>query len=122
MPILTPSCLSYLGLDNFITTELDAVGKSIELLLGELLASLREKGNNGDTRVTTNDSDLHILGVLTLNLRDETRGTDNIKGGDAEKTLGVVDISLLEDLSEDRNGRVDRVGDDEEVSVGAVPK
>lgn len=112
----------YLGLDNFITTELDTVGKSIELILGELLTSLGEKRNNGDTGVTTNDSDLNILGVLSLDLRDETRGTDNIKGGDTEKTLGVVDTSLLEDLSEDRNSGVDRVGDDEEVSLGAVPK
>lgn len=114
--------MSYLGLDNFITTELDTVGKSIELILGELLTSLGEKGNNGDTGVTTDDSDLNILGVLALDLRDETRGTDNIKGGDTEKTLGVVDTSLLEDLSEDRNSGVDRVGDDEEVSLGAVPK
>lgn len=111
----------YLGLDNFVATELNSVGKSIKFLLGELLTSLGEEGNNGDTGVTTNDSDVHILGVLALNLRDEAGGTDNIKGGDTEKTLGVVDTVLLEDLSEDGNGRVDGVGDDEEVGLGAVP-
>jgi len=111
---------SVLGLDNFVATELNSVGKSIKFLLGELLTSLGEEGNNGDTGVTTNDSDVHILGVLALNLRDEAGGTDNIKGGDTEKTLGVVDTVLLEDLSEDGNGRVDGVGDDEEVGLGAV--
>jgi hypothetical protein len=117
---LTP-LIYYLGLDDFVATELDTVGKSIKLFLGELLTSLGEKGNNGDTRVTTDDSDVDILGVLSLNFRDEAGSTDDVKGSDTEKTLGVIDTSLLEDLSEDRNSGVDRVGDDEEVSLGAVP-
>jgi hypothetical protein len=115
------SHIHYLGLDDFVTTELDTVGESIKLLLGELLTSLGEKGNNGDTGVTTDDSDIDVLGVLTLNFRDEAGSTDNIKGSDTEKTLGVIDTVLLENLSEDRDGGVDGVGDDEEVSLRAVP-
>jgi hypothetical protein len=120
--LLSTTFSLYLGLDNFITTELDTVGKSIELFLGELLTSLGEEGNNGDTRVTTDDGNVDILGVLALDLRDEAGGTNDIKGGDTEETLGVVDTVLLEDFSEDRDGGVDGVGDDEEVGLGAVPE
>lgn len=100
---------------------MDTVGEGIKLLLGELLTSLGKKGNNGDTGVTTDDSDIDVLGVLTLNFRDEAGSTDNIKGGDTEKTLGVIDTVLLENLSEDRDGGVDGVRDDEEVGLRAVP-
>lgn len=101
---------------------MDTVGKSIELFLGELLTSLGEEGNNGDTRVTTDDGNVDILGVLALDLRDEAGGTNDIKGGDTEETLGVVDTVLLENFSKDRDGGVDGVGDDEEVGLGAVPE
>jgi hypothetical protein len=83
---------------------------------------LRQERDDGDARVTTDNSDLDILGVRALDLRDETRGTDDIKGGDTIETLGVEDTSLLQGLGKDGDSGVDRVGDDEEVSVGAVPK
>lgn len=35
--------------------------------------------------------------------------------------LGVKDTSLLEDLSNNGDGRVDRVGNDQDVRLGAVP-
>lgn len=35
--------------------------------------------------------------------------------------LGVVDTSLLEDLSNDGDGGVDGVGNDQDVGLGAVP-
>lgn len=75
-----------LGLDDLITTELDAVGQGLDLLLSELVARLGEKGNNGDTRVSSNDGDLGILSGDLLDLRDEAGGTDDIEGGDTEQS------------------------------------
>jgi hypothetical protein len=105
-----------LGLNNLITTKLNAVD---ELSVGAQVRvlALAEEGNNGNTRVTTNNSDLLIGRVGVLDLTDEARGTNDIKGGNTEKALGVVDTTGLENLSADRNGRVDRVGDDEEVGL-----
>jgi len=57
--------------------------------------------------VATNDGDVLIGGVGVLQLRDEARGTDNVKGGDTEEALGVVDALGLEDLGGDGNGGVD---------------
>ena len=53
-------------------------------------------------------------------LGDEARGADDVKGGDTEETLGVVDTSLLQDLGGDGNGAVDGVGDNEDVGLGRV--
>lgn len=79
---------SVLGLDNLVTTELDAVGQGLDLLLGEGVAGLGKEGNDGDTGVTANDGDLGILGGDLLDLRDEAGGTDNIEGGDTEESIG----------------------------------
>jgi hypothetical protein len=74
-----------LGLDDLITTELDAVGQGLDLLLGEAVTRLGEEGNDGDTRVTTDNGDLGLLGRDLLDLRDEARGANDIEGGDTEK-------------------------------------
>lgn len=42
------------------------------------------------------------------------------KGGDTVEALGVVHAGLLEDLGADGDGRVDRVGNDGQVGLGAV--
>lgn len=86
---------SVLGLDDLVTSELDAVSQSLDLLLGEGVAGLGEKGNDGDTRVTTDDGDLGILDRDLLDLRDEAGGTDNIEGGDTEESV-VSDTSSME--------------------------
>jgi hypothetical protein len=70
--------------------------------------------------VTTNDNNVLRGGVGVLELRDEARGTDNIKSGNTEHALGVVDTGSLEDLGGNGDGRVDGVGDDEDVCLGAV--
>jgi hypothetical protein len=57
--------------------------------------------------VTTNDGDLLVAGVGLLDLGDEARGTDNIKGGNTEQALGVVDTSGLENLRDNGDGGVD---------------
>jgi hypothetical protein len=86
--------------------------------------------------VATDDGDVLVGGVGTLELRDEARGADDVEGGDTEKTLGVVDTLSLEDLGRDGNGGVDLrasilytmprnsctygVRDDQDVSLGSV--
>lgn len=107
-----------LGLDDLVTTELDTVD---ELLVGGQVGVLRlaEEGHNGDTRVATNNGDVLVGGVGTLELGDEARGTDDVEGGNTEEALGVVDTAGLEDLGNDGDGGVDGVGDDEDVGLRA---
>jgi hypothetical protein len=94
-----------LGLDDFVTTELNAVDKSIELLSGDIrVARLRDQRHNSDTRVATNNGDVLISRVGSLDFGDESGSTDNIKGGDTEETLGVVDTLGLEDLGNNGDG------------------
>jgi hypothetical protein len=106
-----------LGLDNLVTTELDTLD---ELSVGGEVGvvGLREERDDGDTRVTTNDGDVLILGVGALELGNESGSTDNIEGGDTEEGLGVVDTGSLEDLLDDGDGGVDGVGDDQELGLG----
>ncbi|KAI6750068.1 hypothetical protein HG531_007333 [Fusarium graminearum] len=78
-----------LGLDNFVTAELNAVYESI--LLGVGLAS---------------------------DLSNEGLGTDDVEGGDTKETLRVENPLGLEDLGRDGDSRVDWVGDDEDESLG----
>jgi hypothetical protein len=59
--------------------------------------------------VATNDGDGLAGGVGLLDLGDEARGTDDIKGGDTEETLGVVDTPGLVDLGDDGDGGVDLI-------------
>ena len=78
-------------------------------------------------------------GVGLLDLGDEAAGTDDVEGGHTEETkcryvlvyracadlwvilpLGVIDTVLLEDFSDNRDGGVDGVGDDQDVRLGAV--
>jgi hypothetical protein len=109
-----------LCLDHLITTELDALDVVGELLALEVVARLGEERDNGSTRVTTNDNNVLRGGVGVLDLRDEARGTDDIKSGDTEHALGVVYTGSLEDLGSNGHGRVDGVGNDQDVSLGAV--
>lgn len=105
-----------LSLDDLITTELDTLD---ELGVGAQVGvvALAEKRNNGDTGVTTNNSDLLIGGVGTLELADETGSANDIESGDTEQAFGVVDAASLEDLGADGHSRVDGVGDDQEVGL-----
>lgn len=97
-----------LGLDDLVTTELDAVDQGVAGLTGEGgVGGLRQQGDDGHTGVATNDGDLLTGGVGTLDLGDEARGTDDIEGGDTEQTLGVVDTPGLVDLGDDGDGGVD---------------
>jgi hypothetical protein len=68
--------------------------------------------------VATDNSDGLLSGVGLLNLRNESRGSDDVKGGDTEDLLGVVDTLGLEDLSNNGDGGVDGVGDNENLGLG----
>ena len=88
---------------------------------GETLALLElgKEGDNGGTRVTTDNGDDGVLGARAGDFGKETSGTDNVEGGDTEDAAGVVDTSFLEDLRDDGDGAVDGVGDDEDVGLGS---
>jgi hypothetical protein len=57
--------------------------------------------------VSTDNGNGLLRGVGTLDLRDEAGSTDDIKGGNTEEALGVVDASGLENLRDDGYGGVD---------------
>jgi hypothetical protein len=96
-----------LGLDDLITTELNAVDERIAgLALNIGVVGLGEQRNDGDTGVATNNGDGLVGGIGLLDLGDEAGGTDDIEGGDTEETLGVVDTAGLEDLGDNGNGGV----------------
>lgn len=109
-----------LGLDDLVTAELDALDVVGEGLALEVVAALAEQRDDGLAGVATDDNDVLVGGVGVLVLGDEAGGADDVKGGDTEETLGVVDTGLLQDLGGDGNGAVDRVGDNEDVGLGAV--
>jgi len=86
----------------------------------EVVAALAEQRDDGLAGVATNDNDVLVGRVGALVLGDEARGADDVKGGDTEQAAGVVDTGLLQNLGGDGDGAVDRVGDDQDVGVGAV--
>ncbi len=137
-----------LCLDDFVTTELDAVDESVSLgLVVEDLGwdgwlGLGEEWEDGDTGVTTDDWDgvFGSLGGITDDAGDEGGSSEDVEGGDTEEPagsvsvsagitedrrcathapLGVVDTLGLQNLSEDRDGRVDWVGDDKDEGLWA---
>lgn len=116
-----------LSLDDLVTTELDTVDESVALLLvvkdrrGEGGVRLGEEGDDGGAGVAADNGDLVLAGRLGLasDGGGEGSGTDNVEGGDAEETAGVVRTGLLQGLGEDGDGRVDGVGDDEDEGVRA---
>lgn len=100
-----------LGLDNLVTTELDAVDQLVTDGAGDVgVVGLGEEGNDGHTGVATDDGDVLVGGAGALDLGDEAGGTDNVQGGDTEEALGVVDTLGLVDLGNDGDGRVDLGG------------
>jgi len=110
-----------LGLDDLITTKLDAVDESVVLVIGNGDAGrdLAEKGQNGLAGVTADDRNSELLRVrLAGDLGDECLGTHNVEGGNTKQALGVEDTLGLQDLGRDGHGGVDWVGDDEDERLG----
>jgi hypothetical protein len=99
------------------------VHESIELVLWDVHRGfgLAEERNNGLSRVSTNDWDGGLAGVLLANKAgNEGLGSHNIKGGDTKELLGVEDVVALKHLGGNGDGRVHRVGDDEDVGLGGI--
>jgi len=112
-----------LGLDDLVTTELDTVGESVELVLGNVDSrlGLAEERDDSLARVAADDGNDGLRGVLLASdALDEGLGTNDVEGGDTEQLLRVELAGLLEDLSGNRDGAVDGVGDDEDESLRAV--
>lgn len=112
-----------LGLDDLVASELDTLDQSLKLVFRNVdrRLGLAEEGNNGLSRVTANDGNGGLGRVLLADdFGNKGFGADNVKGGDAKELLGVEDASGLEDLGSNGHGGVYRVGDDEDVGVGAV--
>lgn len=83
---------SVLGLDDLVTTELDALdesGEGLSTLLDELLAlgDLRQEGDDRGSRVTSDDGNVRVGRVGASELRNESRGTDNVEGRDTEEAV-----------------------------------
>jgi len=105
-----------LGLNDLITTELDAV-QELSVTDEIRVRRLREQRHDRDAGVSTHNSDIFILRVGVLDLAHEAGRTHNIEGCDTEQALGVVDAPGLEDLGDDGDGAVDGIRDDEDVGV-----
>lgn len=103
-----------LGLDDLVTTELDAV-QEICIANEIWVVGLREQRYNGYARVAADNGDVLIRRVSVLELADESAGPDYIQCGDTKETFGVVDTCTLEYLGDDWNGRVDGVRNDEDI-------
>lgn len=108
-----------LGLDDLVTTELDAVNElSVDLARdGLAVGILGEEGDDGRAAVATDDGDGSLRGLDSGDTGEEAGGTDDIEGGDAEEVAGLEDASLFESSGNDGDGGVDGVGDDEDVSI-----
>jgi len=88
-------------------------GKGLQLGIGELgTVHPREQRQNGDTRVSADHRDVHVVRVQSHAVGHEGVCSAHVEGRDAEELLGVVHSRLLEDLGGDRDGRVDGVADD----------
>jgi hypothetical protein len=112
-----------LGLDDLVTTELNTVGESVELVLGNIDSrlGLAEERDDGLAGVTANDGNDGLRRVLLASdALDESLGANDVKSGDTEKLLGVELAGLLEDLSGNGDGAVDGVGNDEDKGLRAV--
>jgi len=118
---------------------LDPLDESLVLLSRDILPirTLAKKGDDRNTRMSTNNGDLNISRVDILDLSDETRCSDDIESRNTEDPAHISDLArvnrrvsipllfvkdtlLLEHLGEDRDGRVDGVGDDADHGFWAV--
>lgn len=67
--------------------------------------------------MTTHDGDGFGGWVGADNLGQESRGSEDVQGGDTEQLLWVVDALLLQNFGDNRDGGVDWVGDDQQGGV-----
>jgi hypothetical protein len=111
-----------LGLDNLIPAKLHPSSKSLKFLLWDLDRGLclTEQRDDSLPGMSSHDRDDEVRGRdAPSDFGGECRGADDVEGGDAKEFLGVEHVLGFEDLSDDGDGRVDGVGDDEDKSLGA---
>eukprot|EP00037_Helgoeca_nana_P001521 m.27514 g.27514 ORF g.27514 m.27514 type:complete len:388 (+) comp11930_c0_seq1:196-1359(+) len=117
----TSACFS---LDNLGTSVLDAVRESRNLLSRELVrhrrGGLAEERQDRGTSVSADHRDADRVDINTSGLGNECVRAHNVERGHTKDLLGIVCTEGLHLLSKDRDGRVDRVGDDGDHRVGAV--
>jgi hypothetical protein len=68
----------------------------------------------------SHNSHISILGLRPLDRAQKGRSPNHIQSSHTKQPLGVKHTVLLQDLGENGDGRVDRVGDDEDHGGGGV--
>ena len=68
--------------------------------------------------MSSDNSDFSILGVGTSDGGEESGSADDVESGYSEETFWVEDVCFFENFSDDGDGGVDGVGDDEDVGIG----
>lgn len=106
---------SVLGLDDLVTTELNALDERSEglaALLDNLLAlgQLREERDDGDTRVTADDGNVSLLGLGAGEARQEGRGANEVEGGDTKEATYRLDDMLSARSAVDGRDKAHRLG------------
>merc|ERR1712130_727976 len=89
-----------LSLDNLIPTELNSVGQGVALRVGEGGTSRvsGEEGNNGLASMSTNNGDIKVGDINTLELSNEGASTSNVQGGNTEQFVLVVDTRSVHNI------------------------
>ena len=64
--------------------------------------------------------DIDLCGIQSLEIRDKGGRTHDVEGSHAKETFGIKDAVFFQDFGDDGDGRVDGVGNNEEVGLGAV--
>ena len=82
--------------------------------------SQAEKGHNGLARMAANDWNNSFGRIfLSSEALNKGFGTNDVEGSDTKEALRVEDVGLLHDFCRNWDSRVDWVGDDENICLGA---
>ncbi|RUS34970.1 hypothetical protein BC938DRAFT_477282 [Jimgerdemannia flammicorona] len=98
-----------LDINNIVAAELDATD-----------FDLGNERDDGESAVAANDRDAERARIGVDEVGDQGRGVDDIKSRDTEDPSWVVNFMLLEDLDNNRDGLVDRIGHDNHEGLRAV--
>lgn len=79
-----------------------------------------QERNDCDARMTSNHSDVGFGGVGALDFTDKATGTNNVQRGNTKQTTRIVHTPFLEDFSNNGDGGVDGVGNNEGVCIRTV--
>ena len=99
------------------------VDQRVKLVTGnvDLRIRLAEQRDDSVAGVATNNRDFSVCRDFRAGQGgDKGLGANDIEGGDAKKSVRVEHASLLEHLGGNRDGRVDRVRDNEDKGIGGI--